>query len=355
MKKENKKDVKTQAPLADAVPTEKPAKKEIKGSRKAWLAGTVAVVVVGALIVSQLCCPVAKAPKSYPSRVDEGIVVAEVGGEKVKLADLEAVKNGVPQLKEMPMETVYNKLLEAYVNNRVILNAAKKSGVQNLPEVKKMLSDAEDQILFQAYLSQQLQARMTPEKLNAIYMAEIQNYVPQDEIHARHILVATEKEAKDLIVKLKNGADFEKLANEYSLDKNPENENGGDLGYFRKDMMIPEFGNAAFAIKVGQISQKPIKTPFGWHVVKVEDKRKAAPPTMAEMGEVIKARFTEATVPVILEEERAKADVKLFDPLGVNKVAPASVEAAEPAEPAAPVAPVAPAEPAPAEEAKADK
>ena len=83
--------------------------------------------------------------------------------------------------------------------------------------------------------------------------------------------------------------------------------------------------------------------------MKVEDKRKAAPPTMAEMGEVIKARFTEATVPVILEEERAKADVKLFDPLGVNKVAPASVEAAEPA------APVAPAEPAPAEEAKADK
>ncbi len=319
MTKEKKKVAKKPVAVVNA-PVAKPvAKKEVSSSKRWWIAGAVGVLIVGGIVASQLCCSGDKAVVPSVSRVDEGIVVAVVDGDKVKMADLEALKNGVPQLKDMPMETVYNKLLEAYVNNRVILNAAKDSGIQNRPEVKKMLSDAEDQILFQAYLSEQLQARMTPDKLNEIYNEEVKNYIPQDEIHARHILVATEKEAKDLIVQLKGGADFEKLANEHSLDKNPNADNGGDLGYFRKEMMIPEFGNAAFAIKVGQISEKPIKTPFGWHVVKVEDKRKAAPPTMAQMGEVIKAKFTESTVPVILEEERAKAKVQIFDPLGVNK------------------------------------
>ena len=318
MKKEDKKKV-----VADL--KRKPI--ETKGnSRRVLLAVLVAALIVGGLVATQLCCTDTKDLKASTQKL-EGIVVATIGSEKIKMSDLENVKNSIPQLKEMPMEVVYNKLLELYVNNRVILNAAKNSGVQDRSEVKKMISDAQDQILFQAYLSEQLQSRMTPEKLKEIYAGEIKNYVPQDEIHARHILVATEKEAKDLIVQLKGGADFEQLANKYSLDKNPNMETGGDLGYFTKDMMIPEFGNAAFAIRVGQISEKPIKTPFGWHVIKVEDKRKAAPPTMAEMSEVIKAKFTEETVPVILEEERAKAQVQLFDPLGVNVTADVVTEA----------------------------
>ena len=322
MEKENKKTVNKKQSLEAVASVNKPVE-EKKNNRPVLIAGLVAIVIVAGLIATQLCCTDTKSiqtPAVQPVK-DEGIVVAIIGGKKVKMEELEAVKNSIPQLKEMPMETVYNKLLELYVNNRVVLDAAKKSGIQDRPDVKKMISDTQDQIVFQAYLSEQLQARTTQEKLKEIYAQEIKNYVPQDEIHARHILVATEKEAKDLIVQLKGGANFEQLANKYSLDKNPQMETGGDLGYFRKDMMIPEFGNAAFAIKVGQISEKPIKTPFGWHVVKVEDKRKAAPPTMAEMGEVIKARFTEETIPVILEEERAKAGVQLLDPLGVNVTA----------------------------------
>ena len=334
MKKEN------EEKLSEVKMENKPAKSD----NKKWLvAGGVAVVFVGALIASQLCCKDKKISELSQQKTDNSAVVALIGGNQVKMSDLEAVKNSVPQLKEMPMEIVYNKLLEAYVNNQVILDAAKKADIQNRADVKKMISDAQDQILFQAYLSEQLQSRMTPDELQAIYNEEIKNFTPQDEIHARHILVATEKEAKDLIVQLKGGADFETLANQHSLDKNPGVDNGGDLGYFTKDMMIPDFGNAAFAIKVGQISEKPIKTPFGWHVVKVEDKRKAAPPTIAQMGEVIKAKFTEKTVPLILEAERTKAGVKLFDPLGVNKVenlpidipAKASTETTEPAAPKA--------------------
>ena len=312
MKKENTKktvEVKTELP-------------EAKTSMKKWvLAGGVAFVFVGALIASQLCCTDKKvAFKKSASVVDNTAVVAVIDGKEVRMSELETAKNSVPQLKDLPMEVVYNKLLEAYVNNKVVLEAAKKAGIQNRADVKKMISDAQDQILFQAYLSEQLKARMTPDKLQAIYNEEIKNFVPQDEVHARHILVATEKEAKDLIVQLKGGADFETLANQNSLDKNPNIDNGGDLGYFTKDMMIPEFGNAAFALKVGQISEKPVKTPFGWHVIKIEDKRKAAPPTIAQVKDVIEAKFMEMTVPLILEAEKAKANVQLKDPLGVNKM-----------------------------------
>lgn len=304
-----------------------------KPSMKKWLlAGGVAFVFVGALIASQLCCTDKDIPltKQASPAVDNSAVVAIIGGKEVKMSELEAVKNGIPQLKDMPMEIVYNKLLEAYVNNKVMLDAAKKAGIQNRADVKKMISDAKEQILFQAYLSEQLKARMTPDKLQAIYNEEIKNFVPQDEVHARHILVATEKEAKDLIIQLNGGADFETLANQNSLDKNPNVDNGGDLGYFTKDMMIPEFGNAAFALKVGQISEKPVKTPFGWHVIKVEDKRKAAPPAMAQVKDVIEAKFMEATVPLVLEAEKAKANVQLKDPLGVNKIEPLPLETQAP-------------------------
>ena len=282
-----------------------------------FLGGAV-VIVLAVLAVLKWCCP-EKQVEFPASKADEGVVVAIIDGDKLKLADLERVKNGIPQLRELPIETVYNNLLEGYINSRVVLKAAERSGIQKNPEVQRAINEAREQILSKAFLAEQLQVRMTPEKAKEIYTEELKNYVPQDEIHARHILVATEKEAKDLIVKLKNGAKFEDLANKYSLDKNPEMENGGDLGYFRKDMMIPDFANAAFAIKVGKFSEKPIKTPFGWHVVKVEDKRKAAPPTMAEMQEFITAKFAEDTVPEILAEERAKMQVQVFDPLGVNK------------------------------------
>ena len=282
--------------------------------------GGLIVAAVAVFAVSQWCCK----PKEIKTverpqmREDEGIVVAVIDGQRIKLEELEAIKNSIPQLKDMTMDTVYNNLLEGYVNGKVILKAAEKTGIQNRPEIQKAINDAKEQIITRAYIADQLQARLTQDKIKAIYAEELKNFVPQDEIHARHILVATEKEAKDLIVQLKNGANFEELANKHSLDKNPNMENGGDLGYFRKDMMIPEFANEAFAIKVGKISEKPIRTPFGWHVVKVEDKRKAAPPTIAEVEDLIKARFAETTVPEILAEERSKMQVILLDPLGVN-------------------------------------
>lgn len=303
----------------------KEAAKKVKSAKADFSGYKKPVIVIGSLVVLAIGVVLWAAMYSRDNKdafllpvMDKGVVVAKVGGDSIKLEELEAVKASVPQLKDIPLEVVYNQLLEAYINNKIILDEAKKAGLQNKAEVKKMLKDAEDQILFQAYLAEQLKKRMTPEKLQALYQQEVKNYKPQEEVHARHILVKTEKEAKDLIVQLKAGAKFEDLANKYSLDKDPNGTSGGDLGYFTKPMMIQEFANAAFEMKKGSFSQKPVKTPFGWHVIKIEDKRMAPVPPYSEVEEAVKARFTEIMVPQIIEEERRKANVEVFNIFAAN-------------------------------------
>ncbi len=312
--------------------------KDEKTSNK-WLVGAACLAVVGALgYWGWTRVDKSAVPFTLPVK-DKGAVVATVGGENVRLSELEKVKDSVPQLKDIPMQVVYNQLLEAYINNKVILDQAKRDGLQNTPDVKKALKDAEDQILFQAYLAKQLQSRMTPDKLQAVYQQEVKNFVPQDEIRARHILVATQKEANDIIVQLKAGADFATLADKYSLDKDPNALNGGDLGYFTKSMMIPEFADAAFALEKGKFSAAPVKTAFGWHVIKAEDIRKSAPPSYEEVEDAIKTRFAEVMATQIIQEERAKANVKVYDIFATQQsvapIAPAPVPAQPTADPVA--------------------
>ena len=152
--------------------------KQEKSPSKKWLLGGVAIVAIAALGYWGLSRQ-GDNTFSLPT-MDKSAVVATVGGEDVRLSELEKVKNSIPQLKDIPMQVVYNQLLEAYINNKIILDQAKKEGLQNNPDVRKALKDAEDQILFQAYLAKQLQARMTPDKLQEIYQQEVKNFVPQD-------------------------------------------------------------------------------------------------------------------------------------------------------------------------------
>ncbi len=314
-------------------------RKEDTTSKK-WLVGTACVVVVAALGYWGWTRLDKGSDTFLLPVMDKSAVVATVSGEDVRLSELEKVKASIPQLKDIPMQVVYSQLLDAYINNKVILDQAKKEGLQNNPDVKKALKNAEDQILFQAYLAKQLQARMTPDKLQAIYQQEVKNFVPQDEIRARHILVATQKEANDIIVQLKAGADFATLADKYSLDKDPNALNGGDLGYFTKNMMIPEFADAAFSLQKGKFSQKPVKTAFGWHVIKVEDVRKSAPPAYEEVEDAVKARFAEVMAAQIMQEERDKAQVKIFDIFATQQPATQAAPAPVPVQPVADPAPV---------------
>ena len=230
--------------------------------------------------------------------------------QDITLQEVRAFAATIPQLSELPFEMLYPQLLDTMINAKVLLSAAEKAKIESDENIQRNIQLAKDQILSQGYLMKRLESMITPEKLQALYDEEIKSYTPQEEIRARHILVGTKQEAQDILVQLKAGADFATLANTKSLDT--ENKDG-ELGYFTKSMMIPEFGDAVFDMKKGQLSN-PIKTAFGWHVVLVEDKRLASPPAFEDVREDLKKVVMETKLPAVLEAERARMKVQVIKP-----------------------------------------
>ena len=239
-----------------------------------------------------------------------GEIVAVVGGEKIYMSEVKDYLEAIPQLKELPFETVYPQLLETVVNARVLQRAAEKAGTETQENVQRALQLAHDQIVAQAWLDEKLSSMVTPQRLRQLYRQEMKNWVPTEEVRARHILVQTEKEAKDLAVQLKNGANFGTLAGQHSLDKSSPD---GDLGYFTEDMMIPEFGKAVFSLKKDQVSE-PIKTPFGWHIVRVEDRRLTKKPSFESVREDLKKILMERNLTKVLADERRAQRVEIKKP-----------------------------------------
>ncbi len=248
-----------------------------------------------------------KARKAQELALD---TVALIDGNPITLTEVRELAAGMPPLAEMSFEEVYPNLLDMIINNQVVMIAAQKAGVLERPEIKTQLRLAKEQIVGQTYLEELLAAHVTEEELKHFYDEELKNFKREEEIHARHILLKTEKEARDILVQLKAGANFIELANKKSLDENTKD---GDLGYFTKAMMIPEFGDAVFDMKKGQLSE-PIKTPFGWHIVLVEDKRLANPPAFEDIREDILRAAMETKLPMVLDEERAKLKVQILRP-----------------------------------------
>ncbi|MGN1063531.1 MAG: peptidylprolyl isomerase [Alphaproteobacteria bacterium] len=248
--------------------------------------------------------------RSEQNRMSDNTIVARIGGQDVHLQDVREYARNIPQLAELPFDMIYPQLLQSMIRSQVLLNAAENTGVENDAAVARALKLAREQVLSQAYLAKKLETQMNDEALQALYVEEMKNFERQEEIRARHILVATQKEAQDIIVQLKAGIDFGMLANEKSLDKDNL---GGSLGYFTKNMMIPEFGDAVFMLKKGELS-KPIKTPFGWHVVLVEDRRMSAPPAFEEVQDQLKQIYAERNVQRVVEEEMKNADVRILVP-----------------------------------------
>lgn len=248
--------------------------------------------------------------KHHADALADTAVVAVVDGKNITLGDVRALAKDIPQLSDLPFEMIYPQILNNMINTQVMLTGATKSDIEKNPDVVKALKLAREQILSQAYLSKQLEAEMTDEALQDLYKNEMRNFERQEEISARHILVGSKKEADDVIVQLKAGVDFAMLANQKSMDKDNK---GGQLGYFTKNMMIPEFGNAVFAMKKGELSA-PIKTPFGWHVVLVEDRRLAAPPAFEDVKDQLKQLYAERNLKRVIDQEWQKENAQILIP-----------------------------------------
>lgn len=273
------------------------------------------------------------APAAAPAAAPQSPVVATVDGEEIRRSELEALLPQLPpQFRQMPFEVIFDALLDQVVNQKLIQSAGYKAGLENSDAVKTEMKEAERRAVQRVYLTQKLDERMTPAALDAAYKQFVDATPPVAEIKASHILVDSEDDAKKIIADLKKGGDFAKIAKEKSKDK-VAGEQGGDLGYFTKDMMVEPFAEAAFAMKKGEVSKAPVKSEFGWHVIRVDDQRQKAPPTRAEAEPQLRQQLAEDAVTALLEELRGKAKVELFQPDG----SPRPAEAA-PAAPAAPAA-----------------
>jgi peptidyl-prolyl cis-trans isomerase C len=256
--------------------------------------------------------PSAPAAAPAPAAPRPDIVVAKVGDQEIHLSDLSEAAQTLPdEVRSMPPQVLYPMLLDQMVDREALVIQAKKDGVAQQPEVQRAIARATDQVLQNAVLSREISPSVTDAALKAKYDADVANKPGEEEVHARHILVDNEDAAKKIIDQLNKGGDFAALAKANSKD--PAAQNGGDLGFFKKADMVPEFADVAFALKPGQISQTPVKTQFGWHVIKVDETRTAPPPTFDQAKEELRQQIIQAGVRKVLDKARVGLTVVKFN------------------------------------------
>ena len=210
-------------------------------------------------------------------------VVATVGGEPITEADISfAAEDLAQELQQMPAEQRKAFLVTVLIDMKVMARAAREQKMDETDLFKQRLQYLEDRALRRAYFGEKIATGVTPEALQAAYDTFKASFQGQEEVHARHILVATEDEAKAIKAELDGGKDFAQLATEKSTDPSAK-QNGGDLGFFAKGMMVKPFEDAAFTMEVGAISN-PVQSDFGWHVIKLEEKRTSQPPSMEQIA-----------------------------------------------------------------------
>ena len=288
----------------------------------------------------------AKPPAQAAQPALKDPVVATVNGQSIRLSELEVAQQSLPQqYRNMPLQAVFPALLDRIIDSKLVVQEGKKSKVTEDPAFKKRMAFVEDQVLQDFWIQREIARQVTADKLQKRYEERLKQMPTEEEVHARHILVSTEDEAKALIAEIKKGTAFDKLAKEKSTDKASGAE-GGDLGWFKKSDMVKEFADAAFNLKKGELTEAPVKTQFGYHVIKVEDRRKAPPPAFEEMADQLKEEMAREAVTAQLDQLRSGAKIEKFAMDGGKPDAPAAKPAAPAATPNRPATPPA-AAPAP--------
>jgi peptidyl-prolyl cis-trans isomerase C len=284
---------------------------------------------------AQAAPPPAKPPVQAAQPLKDP-VVATVNGQPIRLSDLEVAQQALPQqYRNMPLQAVFPALLDRIIDSKLVVQEGRKSKVTDDPAFKKRMAFVEDQVLQDFWIQREIARLVTAEKVQQRYDERLKSMPPEDEVHARHILVATEDEAKAVIADLKKGAAFDKLAKDKSTDKASGAE-GGDLGWFKKADMVKEFADAAFALKKGDLTDAPVKTQFGYHVIKLDDRRKAAPPSFEEMSDQLREEMVREAVTAELDHLRSGAKIEKFNMDGSKAEAKPATAPATPAAPARP-------------------
>jgi peptidyl-prolyl cis-trans isomerase C len=293
-------------------------------------------------VMAQVAAPTAPAPSAptpapaaAPAAAPADPVVAKVNDFVIHQSDVRAAAATLPEnARGMPAQVLMPMLLDQVIDGQALLIAARKAGLDKDPVVSRQMTEASDRALQSALIGREVGPTLSEAAIRARYDRDIAGKPGEEEVHARHILVADEAEAKKIIAELKKGGDFAALAKKYSKD--PGGAQGGDLGFFRKEEMVPEFANAAFAMKPGEISAVPVHTQFGWHVIKLEERRTAPPPSFEQSHDQLRQKMIQEGVQAVIAKARAEVKVERFNMDGsVPKATDTAVPPATPA-PAAP-------------------
>ena len=254
------------------------------------------------------------AAPAAPAAVAPETVIATVDGQPITEGDLTFAAEDLAQdLAQMPAGERRAFLLRVLIDMKVMAGAAKEAGMDQTELFAQRLKYLEERALRRAYFADAIASAVTEEAVRAEYDAFVQQFQPQEEVHARHILVESEEEANTIKAELDAGGDFAAIAKEKSIDPG-SGANGGDLGFFGKGMMVPEFETAAFALaNPGDVSA-PVQSQFGWHIIKLEEKRMSQPPAFEQVAAQLQQRVLMRTFNEKVEELMAGTEVEVTDP-----------------------------------------
>jgi len=306
--------------------------------RRVLLAAIVAAVSAGAFL------HVASAEEKTDT------VVAKVNGQAITEADMRYAENELGgELANLPPEVKRRALAEYLIDNTLFADAAEGAKLSATPEYEQQMGYLKRRVLRELYFNKTLKDTIKEDEAKKIYSDRVAQLKPEEEIAASHILVDSEDKAKELRAKIAAGADFAQVAKENSTDTGSKDQ-GGVLGYFGHGQMVPEFEAAAFKLEKGQISE-PVHTSFGWHIIKVDDRRKKEPPSYEAVKETIMNSLVVRKAQDAATEMRGKAQIEYVD-AGIKKQVeeqkqkqeegakkPAEAPAAQPEAPAAAPAP----------------
>lgn len=255
-----------------------------------------------------------------PAFADE-YVIMKLNGQDVSSSEVQQLWEGLfPQGQAPSFDTVKpdmrERILRAVMAEKLIYGEALKQGVDKSPKMLAEFESVKRKIIVRAFLDGKGANLISDADVKREYDAMLAATSKEDtrEVRARHILVPTEQEAKDIKKKLDSGKSFDDLAKDFSKDPGSAAK-GGDLGYFTKDKMVKEFADVAFSMKKGEVSG-PVKSSFGYHIIKVEDSRKVSPPTLSEVKDEIRAKLQEKKLNDYIGGLVKSANVKTFDAKG---------------------------------------
>lgn len=247
-----------------------------------------------------------------PAFAAEDAVVAKVGEVEIHQSELDlAVQNLDPQLAQLPDEQKKIAALSNAIDVKLLATGAKAEGVEDTADFKARMAYIADRELHNAYFRKHVIEATSTEEVKARYEKEIGSLPKQEEVHARHILVKTEDEAKAVIEALDKGGDFAALAKEKSQDSNKDQ--GGDLGWFGRGQMVPEFEEAAYGLEKGAYTKTPVKSQFGFHVIKLEDKRNAEPPAFEQVQDQVRQLVMRDKYVELINKAKAEQKVEILD------------------------------------------